>query len=150
MSRILLIDDDTLTTKLYKGKFEDGGFEIDTAPDGETGLKMIRDKKPDVILLDIMMPKMDGLEVLRKLKKSSSTQKIPIILLTNVGDSEDDVEKGLELGAVTYLIKSSYTPKEVLLKTKEIMEAYVQDSKKIPTVEVKIKKESFTTEKGKK
>jgi len=150
MAKVLLVDDDKLTVKLYKGKFEDGGLEIDTAPDGEVALAKLKESKPDLVLLDVMMPKMDGLEMMEHMKSNPATKKIPVMLLTNVGDSEEDVVKGLHLGAVSYLIKSSYTPKEVLQKVKEVLKGYSKGEKNVPEVQVRVKKEPFMSVKSKK
>ena len=94
--------------------------------DGENGLAKLKKEKPTLVLLDIMMPKMNGFEVLKKIKADSSSKNIPVILLTNLG-GEDDAKKGLEMGAVAYLIKSDYTPDEVIAKIKEILSASTRD-----------------------
>jgi len=124
MAKILLVDDDRLMTKMYEGKFEDDGFDIQTAPDGKVGLSKAQKFQPDLILLDIMMPKMDGLTTLDKIKKDSALKNIPIILLTNVGDDEDYVKQGLQAGAVAYLVKSAHDPKEVVSKVKDVLVGY--------------------------
>ena len=149
MAKVLLVDDDKLTVKLYKGKLEDGGLEVETAPDGWEALEKIKSGKPDLLLLDIMMPKMDGLEMMEKMKENSAMRNIPIMLLTNVGDSDEDVIRGLEMGAVSYLIKSSYTPKEVLQKVKEVLSAYSESEKNVPEVKVRVRKEPFMSVKKK-
>lgn len=121
MAKILLVDDDRLMTKMYEGKFEDDGFDIETASDGKVGLAKAKSFKPDLILLDIMMPKMDGLTALNKMKKDTGLKNIPIILLTNVGDDEDYVKQGLQAGAIAYLVKSAHDPKEVVSKVKDVL-----------------------------
>ena len=82
---------------------------------------MAKKKKPDIILLDVLMPKMDGFTVLENLKKDKNLAQIPVILLTNLGQ-KDDVEKGLELGAVDYLIKAHFKPSETVDKVKDILQ----------------------------
>ncbi len=91
-----------------------------SASDGETGLRLAREKKPDLILLDLVLPRIHGLEVLRKLKENPVTREIPIIILTNLEDMES-VEKALSLGAGTYLVKADYGLEEVLEKIKQAL-----------------------------
>ena len=108
MPKLLLIEDDSLMIRMYQRKFEYVGFELQTALNGEDGLVKVKEFMPDLVLLDIMMPKMNGLEVLKALKADPEEEirNIPVVLLTNLGGSQDDVDKGLELGAVAYLVKS--------------------------------------------
>jgi len=127
MVKILLVDDDRLMTKMYKGKFEDDGFNIRTSPNGSEGYKKTIIFKPDLILLDIMMPNVDGLTMLDKLKVNPKTKNIPVILLTNVGGDDDYVKQGLNSGAVDYLVKSEKDPKEVIAKVKEVLVKNVKD-----------------------
>jgi len=118
---VMLVEDDEFLSDIYKKKFEMEGFKITYADNGEKGLAEIKKKKPDIILLDILMPKMDGFTVLENLKKEDSEVKdIPVILLTNLGQ-KDDVEKGKEKGAVDYLIKAHFKPSEVVDKIKEVL-----------------------------
>ena len=127
MAKILLIDDDLLLVRMYQKKLENDGYMVATAVDGEQGLLKVGEFRPDLILLDIMMPKMNGLLMLRKLKENTETAKIPVILLTNVGSSEEDAEQGLELGAVAYLVKAVNRPSAVVAKVKEILSGYVRE-----------------------
>lgn len=113
--KILIVEDDSFLVGLYTTKFELEGFETFTAEDGEKGYKTAKEKKPDIILLDILLPKLDGFEVLKKLKKGADTKSIPVILLTNLSQ-KNDVQKGLDLGAVDYLIKAHFMPSEVVSK----------------------------------
>jgi len=119
---VLLVEDDTFLANIYKTKFEMEGFKVTVASDGEAGLTTARKKKPDIILLDILLPKMDGFVVLAELKGDSdeSVKSIPVILLTNLGQ-KDDVEKGIELGAVDYLIKAHFKPSETVDKVKKTL-----------------------------
>ena len=121
--KILLIEDDPFLLNMYSTKFEMEGFQIITADNGEDGLKDIFDKLPDIVLLDLLMPKMNGFEVLENIKKSNSEEikKIPIILLTNL-NQEDDIKKGMDLGAVDYLIKAHFMPSEVVGKIERVLE----------------------------
>ncbi len=97
------------------------GFEIKTAFDGQAGLELAKEYKPDLILLDLILPKMDGFTVLEELKKDQSTKDIPVIVLTNL-EGTSDVEKVLELGATTYLVKANYDLSEVVAKIRKTLE----------------------------
>lgn len=119
--KILLVEDDNFIVDMYTTKFELEGFRIVTAEDGQKGLEMAKAEKPDIILLDILMPKMDGFAVIEQLKKDDETKNIPVVLLTNLGQKED-IKKGFELGAVGYLIKAHFMPSEVVDKIKKILE----------------------------
>lgn len=120
--KIVLVEDDTFLAGIYASKFESAGFEVCLAADGEAGLRMIEKEVPDVILLDILMPKMDGFEVLEHLKSNDKIKNIPVILLTNLGQKED-VERGLKLGAVDYLIKAHFMPHETVEKVNKVIAA---------------------------
>ena len=117
---ILLVEDDTFLSNIYKTKFEMEGYQVITAMDGEAGLTFVKTKKPDLILLDILLPKMDGFSVLKEIKADEKIKDIPVILLTNLGQ-KDDVSKGLELGAVDYLIKAHFKPSETVGKVRKII-----------------------------
>lgn len=121
-TKILLVEDDTFLAGIYAAKFEQAGFAVVLAADGEAGLKAAQKELPDIILLDILMPKMDGFEVLENLKKDAKTKSIPVILLTNLGQRED-VDKGLKLGAVDYLIKAHFMPHETVERVKKVLAA---------------------------
>ncbi|PIR07047.1 MAG: response regulator [Candidatus Komeilibacteria bacterium CG11_big_fil_rev_8_21_14_0_20_36_20] len=116
--RILLIEDEEMLANMYEIKFKNEGFELTKALDGAKGLELSKTIKPDFILLDIIMPKMDGFSVLKALKDDPQTKDVPVMLLTNLGQ-EEDVKKGKELGAVGYLVKANITPAEVVSKVKE-------------------------------
>ena len=117
---ILLVEDDSFLANIYKTKFEMEGFSVNVAENGELGLKEAKKKKPDLILLDILLPKMDGFTVLQHLKADSALKDVPVILLTNLGQ-KDDVEKGLKLGAADYLIKAHFKPSETVDKVKKVL-----------------------------
>jgi DNA-binding response OmpR family regulator len=106
---VLLVEDDPSVLEMYRLKLELDGYRVNTALDGEEGLKKAGDLTPDIIFLDIRLPKMDGLEVLRKLRAEEKTRNIPVIILSNY-DEEDLVARGLRLGAHEYLIKARTTP----------------------------------------
>ncbi|HSO94394.1 MAG TPA: response regulator, partial [Candidatus Dormibacteraeota bacterium] len=102
---VLLVEDDPSVLEMYRLKLELDGYRVNTALDGEDGLKKAGELNPDIIFLDIRLPKMDGLEVLRKLRAEDKTRDIPVIILSNY-DEEDLVARGLRLGAHEYLIKA--------------------------------------------
>ena len=114
---IMIVEDDSFVMDIYKTKLSQEGFSVVEAGNGAEALKKLKDVKPDLMLLDIIMPYMDGLEVLKKMKENEETKNIPVILLTNLSQKEE-VDKGIELGAKDYLIKSHFTPSEVLEKIK--------------------------------
>lgn len=118
---ILLVEDDVFLAGIYQKKFEMEGFKIMVSDNGEKALVDVKKKKPDIILLDILLPKLDGFAVLEKLKQDPTTKDIPVILLTNLGQ-KDDVEKGLEAGAVDYLIKAHFKPSEVVDKVRKVLD----------------------------
>lgn len=124
MAKILLIEDEPLILQLFERKLRLEGFEVETASRGQTGLEKARSSQPDLILLDILMPGMDGFEVMKNLKSDPKTKKIPVVFLTNLSRDEGDVNKGLELGAVAYLVKARFTPAQVVAKLKELLGAY--------------------------
>ncbi|MBU0964488.1 response regulator [Patescibacteria group bacterium] len=119
-SKILLVEDDKMLADMYITKFSKEGMEVIRAEDGEKGLKIAKEIKPDLILLDIIMPKLDGFAVLKELKKDPGMGNTHILLLTNLGQSED-VEKGQELGADDYFIKANHTPAEIVEKVKYLL-----------------------------
>jgi CheY-like chemotaxis protein len=118
--KILFVEDEAALQKTFGDVLGQEGYNIIGAIDGETGLKMAKTEKPDLILLDLVLPKMHGFEVLKQLKEDEETKDIPIIVLTNL-EGMGDVEKALELGATTYLVKASYTLDEVVQKIKKAL-----------------------------
>lgn len=118
---ILIIEDDAFLRDLINKKLSSAEFTTTEAIDGETGIKKAKEEKPDLILLDLLLPGMDGFEILSKLKTDSSTSSIPVIILSNLGQKEE-VEKGMELGASDYLIKAQFTPEEIVIKIREAFE----------------------------
>jgi CheY-like chemotaxis protein len=125
MAKILIVEDDPLMSRLYQKIFTFEKYDVDVAKDGEEGLSKARLGNPTLILLDIMMPKMNGLEVLDKLKEEESTKKIPVICLTNLAGPQD-AEAALTKGAVKYIVKSEYEPKEIAQMVKEILSGYTR------------------------
>jgi DNA-binding response OmpR family regulator len=121
MKKILVIEDDAFLRDLINKKLSSAGFAISEAADGESGLTSTQENKPDLILLDLLLPAIDGFEVLSKLKADPVTHPIPVIILSNLGQKED-IDKGLKLGAADYLIKAQFTPEEIIVKVKEVFE----------------------------
>ena len=117
-TKILLIEDEEMLANMYEVKFNNEGFDIVKALDGAEGLEKSKTVNPDFILLDIIMPKMDGFSVLTALKEDEKTKNVPVLLLTNLGQDED-VARGKELGAVGYLVKANITPSEVVESVKK-------------------------------
>lgn len=115
---VLIVDDDPFILDMYVLKFREEGFHVEVASDGKKAFEQIKAVHPDVVLLDIVMPLMDGFEVLNKAKQDDALKNIPIILLTNLGQKED-TERGASLGASDYIIKAHFTPSEVVKKVKE-------------------------------
>ncbi len=119
-TKVLIIEDEEMLVNMYISKFEKEGYQAEKASNGRIGLEQAKKINPDIILLDIMMPEMDGFMVLKNLKKDTSTKNSPIIMLTNLGQ-EEDIEKGNKLGATDYLVKANLTPAQVVDKVKEIL-----------------------------
>ena len=121
MKKILFIEDEAVLQKAFENISKDEGYKIISALDGELGLKMARAEKPDLILLDLVLPKLSGFDVLKQLKQDEATKGIPVIILTNL-ETMKDIEKAIELGATTYLVKVNYDLKEVVEKVKQALE----------------------------
>ena len=120
MPKILIVEDDKFLRELIAQKLIKEGFEISEAVDGEEGMKKVKEEKPDLVLLDLILPGIDGFEVLSRMREESALASIPVIILSNLGQRED-VEKGLRMGAVDYLIKAHFTPGEIIEKIKNTL-----------------------------
>lgn len=120
MAKILLIEDEEALQKALSKSLEMENYTVISAYDGKTGLEAARKEKPDLILLDLILPQMDGFEVLRELKKSPETKDIPVIILTNLEQSQS-VEKTIEFGPLNYLVKANYNLDEIIAKIKELL-----------------------------
>lgn len=118
--KILFIEDESALQEALTHVLEEEGFMIISALDGETGTRLAQEEKPDLILLDLILPKKDGFEVLKDLKETPDTKNIPVIVLTNLED-EAHVDQALALGATTYLVKTNYRIEEVVEKIKETL-----------------------------
>lgn len=122
--RVLLVEDDGFLASIYAQKLEVEGFDVSFATNGEDGLKLAQKDHPDLILLDLLMPKMDGFEMLERLKADADMKKIPVLVLSNLGQKED-VERCIKLGAAGYVIKAHALPHETVKRIKEILHAGV-------------------------
>ncbi len=120
MQKILIIEDDKFLRELIVQKLIKEGYDIAEAIDGEEGIKKVKSEQPDLVLLDLILPGIDGFEVLSKMKEDSGLVSIPVIILSNLGQKED-VEKGLKLGAIDYLIKAHFTPGEIIEKIRAVL-----------------------------
>lgn len=119
-AKLLLVEDDVTLVKMYERKFISDGYDVVIAYDGEEGLKKASKEKPDLVLLDIMLPKLDGLAMFKKMRSQPETFSTPVILLTNFGQ-EDAVFECFKLGAVDYLVKSDVTPQQVVAKVENFL-----------------------------
>ena len=120
MKTILFIEDESALQKTFDDVLRKEGYEIISALDGEIGLRLAKTKNPDLILLDLILPKLNGFDVLKKLKEDEKTKEIPVIVLTNL-EEMSNIEKALELGSTTYLVKANYSLKEVIEKIKKAL-----------------------------
>jgi len=118
MKKLIIIEDEETLLNLLEKKLNQEGYEVDIARDGKEGLEKIRRNKPDLILLDIVMPKMGGFEVMETLRKDEELKKIPIIIISNSGQPVE-LDRAKELGVVDWLIKTDFDPQEVVDKVKK-------------------------------
>lgn len=119
--KILLIDDDPLIIRLYQNKLKGDGYEVETAHNGEEGLKQAKFSKPDLIFLDVMMPKMAGIETIKELKKDKKLKSVPVVFLTNLSEAGGRVSDAKKLGAEDYLVKADTTLQQLSAKAKELI-----------------------------
>jgi CheY-like chemotaxis protein len=118
--RVLIVEDESHLQKLVASTLEEAGYEVLTASDGEMGLKIIEDQKPDLVLLDLILPKKDGFDVLEYKTSKEGIKDIPVVILTNL-EEKFDIERALAYGVRAYLIKANYRPQEILQKINEIL-----------------------------
>lgn len=122
MARILVAEDTELLRRIYHDRLTQDGHTVLTAADGIEALELARSQTPDLIMLDLVMPRMDGLQALQTLKSDAATRDIPVIVLSNLGQ-ETDIQRGLQLGAVDYLIKNASKPMQVSEKIRMVLES---------------------------
>jgi DNA-binding response OmpR family regulator len=120
MKKILFVEDEAALQEAFGEVLKQAGYEVIMALDGEIGLRLAKSEKPNLILLDLVLPKLHGFEVLKKLKKDKETEDIPVIVLTNL-EKVEDVETAIELGAKTYLVKTQYNLEEVIDKIRKVI-----------------------------
>ncbi len=118
--KILIVEDDTFLLNMYADKFRAEKFDVSVADNGIKALKLAQENKPEIILLDILLPKKNGFEVLEELKANKETKSIVVILLTNLSQ-KDEIKKGMDLGAKDFLIKAHFMPNEVVAKVKKLL-----------------------------
>lgn len=116
--KIFIVEDDKFLSKIIGNTLRKGGFEVDQAAEGGEGLRRILGEKPDLVLLDIMLPQKDGFEILAEMQRDSNASKIPVIIISNLGQ-ESDVKRGLSLGAKDYVIKTDINLTELMRKVRE-------------------------------
>ena len=121
IKKILIIEDDTNLQSQLAGVFKDDGFQVTLAGDGGKGLMLALVEHPDMILLDIILPKMDGITMLKKLRKDEWGKNVPVIILSNL-DTVEDLSKAMEGGAFKYLVKTDWELKDIVIKVKEALE----------------------------
>jgi DNA-binding response OmpR family regulator len=119
--KVLLVEDDKMISNMYQTKLKQEGFEILIAEDGVGALAVTRRAKPDIILLDVILPQLDGFSVLEEIRKDNKIKNTPVIMLTNLGTTEDK-DKAKRLGANDYLVKASLTPSEVSAAVKKYLQ----------------------------
>lgn len=120
MKKILFVEDEPTLQKAVEEILTQEGFSMLSALDGEKGLELIKKEKPDLVLLDLILPKKDGFEVLKEMKKDKELEDIPVIVLTNL-EGMGDVEKALNLGATTYLVKANYELEDIVTKIRQTL-----------------------------
>ena len=117
---ILLVEDEQMIVDMYKLRLEEESFEVLVTDQGTEALEIASKKKPKLILLDIILPEVDGFSILMTLKSQASTKSIPVVMLTNLGQ-ESDQAKGQQMGAVGYFVKSQHTPTDIIGEIKKII-----------------------------
>lgn len=120
MPKVLLVEDDLFLLRMYEKKFEIEGFTVEVAHDGNEGIVKAEAFRPDVILMDIMMPKLTGLQALQRLKENTQLQSIPVLVLTNLSNT-DDAAAASKAGAAGYLVKSDLTPGQVVEQVRNLL-----------------------------
>jgi CheY-like chemotaxis protein len=120
MKRILLVEDDPFIVDIYVSQLKRDGFEVEVANDGQMGLERVKNNPPDLLLLDILLPGMNGWDVLRELRKDPATKNLKVVVISNLneGDYEQDIK---DLAVIRYLLKVSTTPEEISAIVKEIL-----------------------------
>src|SRR3989344_3529821 len=119
-AKVLVVEDEDILLTALREELETGGYEVEGAGDGQEGLEKVKSFLPDIVLLDLVMPKMDGMEMLQRLKGDSATRSVPVVILTNLSDYER-ISEALSLGAMDYLVKANYKLEDLLDKVKTVV-----------------------------
>jgi len=120
MKKVLIVEDDQLIFSILSRELLDAGFEVANAFDGEQAVNVTKEVHPDLVLLDILLPRKNGFEVLAILKADETLAKIPVVILSNLGQPED-IQKGRDLGAVDYMVKVEFEPKQIVSKVRALL-----------------------------
>ena len=131
---LLIVEDDKFISELLSNMMKQSGYAVLYSPDAEGGEKLLKSHMPDIILLDILLPGMNGFEFLKRIKADEKTKNIPVIILSNLG-SEEDIQKGMGLGADAYLVKANFIMADIVEKVEEILR-----KKKVESIEEVIQK----------
>lgn len=123
--KILIVEDDKFLQKILVTKFTKEGFDVRVASDGEEALAMVKADSPSIVLLDIILPKSTGYEVLTAIKTDPRTARLPVIVLSNLGQ-EEDISRARQIGAMDFLVKANYSINEVVQKVKELYAKHLQ------------------------
>lgn len=138
--KLAIIEDEAAFRNIFKDLLVSDGYNVLTAEDGESGWLLVRTEMPDLVLLDLALPRLHGFEVLQNIRADAATKDMPVVILTVVGE-QDNVKKGLKLGATDYLVKGFYTPREILAKINEILSKSTDsvETSKIKSYKISVK-----------
>lgn len=118
--KILFVEDEERLQKIMKSSLEEAGYDVTVAADGETGFNILNEHKPDLVLLDLILPKKDGFEFLEEMRNKPETKDTPVIVLTNL-EEKFDIEKVMSFNVRAYLVKADYKPHEIVDKIKTVL-----------------------------
>ncbi|MBI5306339.1 response regulator [Candidatus Wolfebacteria bacterium] len=118
--KVLIIDDDKFIRTVYESQLQQENIDVELAPDGESGLVKAKSAKPDLILLDMILPQKDGFEILKELKANSNLKNIPVVVFSSLSQ-QNDIDEAFKLGAIKYLPKDTYSPAQIVEEIKNIL-----------------------------
>ena len=119
--KILLVEDDPFLIDIYVSRLKDSAFSVEVAENGEDGLRKVKEQNPDLLVLDLVLPKLDGWEVLEEIRRDAKFDNLKVIILSNLSRKEE-IERGMQLGASKFLIKAHYTPTEIIEEIKKVLQ----------------------------
>jgi DNA-binding response OmpR family regulator len=119
--KVLVVEDETFLVKIYSVKLKKEGFDVSIATDGEEAVKLAAEVKPDLILLDLILPKLNGFEALERIRTNPANKTTPVLVLSNLGQ-EEDIKRATALGASDYLVKANFSIQDIVAKIKETLE----------------------------